>query len=246
MEWTGPGIILGTRRHGESSVIVELFSPDHGRHMGLVRGGRGKRWRGVLQPGNRVTVTWRARLEDHLGQYSVEPDRLDAASFMEDPLRLAALNTLDDLVRLLPERDPHRNIYDRYARILDLILNEGFWVDDFLRWELLLLQDLGFGLDLTSCAATEMTENLIYVSPKSGRAVSGEAGEPYKDKLLRLPQFLIDDGASTPQWNDFEAAFDLVKFFYARHIFETRGIEAPQSRDRMIRYLTRRFSTDSD
>lgn len=246
MEWTGPGIILGTRRHGESSVIVELFSPEHGRHMGLVRGGRGKRWRGVLQPGNRVTATWRARLEEHLGQYSVEPIRLDAAMFMEDPLRLSALNTLDDLVRLLPERDPHPIIYNRYARILDLILNEEFWVDEFLRWELLLLQDLGFGLDLTSCAATETTENLIYVSPKSGRAVSAKAGEPYKEKLLLLPQFLIDDGNSVPTWPDFEAAFDLVQYFYARHVYDARGIDAPDSRARMIRHLTQQFGTDSD
>ncbi|MBZ0215836.1 MAG: DNA repair protein RecO, partial [Fimbriimonadaceae bacterium] len=226
MEWTGPGIILGTRRHGESSVIVELFSPDHGRHMGLVRGGRGKRMRGVLQSGNRVTVTWRARLEEHLGQYSLEADRLDAASFMADPLRLAALNTLCDLVRLLPERDPHPVIYERYARLLDGILDGGYdggyWVNEFIRWELLLLQDLGFGLDLTSCAATDSTENLIYVSPKSGRAVSAAAGEPYKAKLLPLPQFLVDEDRTNPSWRDYNAGFALTKYFYARHIFESR------------------------
>ena len=243
MEWSGSGIILGTRRHGESSVIVELFTPDRGRHLGLVRGGRGKRLRAILQPGNRVVATWRARLEDHLGQYTMEPDRLDAASFMADPLRLSALNTLDELVRLLPERDPHQFLFDGYVHILDCILNETFWIQDYIRWELQLLQDLGFGLDLTSCAATETTENLVYVSPKSGRAVSAEAGEPYKDKLFHLPQFLIQDQPSIPSWNEFDAGLRLAGYFYARHIYEPRKVVAPESRERMIRLLEKKNSS---
>ncbi len=245
MEWTESGIIIGTRRHGETSVIVELFTPGHGRHLGLVRGGRGKRWRAVLQPGNRVNATWRARLEEHLGQFSMEPERLDAASFMADPLSLAALNTLDELIHLLPERDSHEMLFSGYAHILDSILSQRFWAGDFIRWELLLLQDLGFGLDLTSCAATGQSENLIYVSPKSGRAVSAGAGEPYKAKLLPLPQFLMMDPEREPGWSDLEAGYRLTSYFLTRHVFEARGIAAPDSRERMMRLMAKIFKEEA-
>ena len=242
MEWTGPGIILGTRRHGESSVIVELFTPERGRHMGLVRGGRSKRWRSVLQPGNRVTATWRARLEDHLGQFTFEPEQLDAAAYMADPLCLAALNALDDLVRLLPERDPHTELYAGYVHILDKVIAGHAWAKDYVFWEFALLQELGFGLDLTSCAATGETGNLTYVSPKSGRAVSAAAGEPYKAKLLKLPPFLLNEFADPPDWPDLEAGLYLTGYFLRRHVYEPRGLPIPESRDRAIRLLAEQHS----
>jgi len=242
MEWSGPGIILGTRRHGESSVIVELFTPDRGRHMGLVRGGRGKRLRSVLQPGNRVTATWRARLEDHLGQFTMEPERLDAAAFMADPLCLAALNSLDDLVRLLPERDPHFELFVGYVHILDRVIAGEDWARDYICWELALLRELGFGLDLSSCAATGDTTNLIYVSPKSGRAVSATAGKPYQAKLLTLPAFLLNDDSECPDWPELEAGLRLTGYFLLRHVYEPRGIAPPESRERVMRLLAKRYT----
>jgi len=241
MEWHEPGIIIGTRRHGESSVIVEIFTAEHGRHMGLVRGGRGRRMRGVLQPGNRVLATWRARLADHLGHFLIEPDQLDAALYMADPLRLAALNTINELVRLLPERDSHAHLFGAYIHILDYIRGEEDWGDVFVRWELLLLQELGFGLDLTSCAATGGIENLVYVSPKSGRAVGSEAGAPYKDKLLPLPQFLIVETQADPAWNDVHDGLALAGYFLTRHVYEPRGINPPESNERMIRLLAKHY-----
>lgn len=244
MEWHEPGIIIGTRKHGETSVIVEIFSAEHGRHMGLVRGGRGRRMRSVLQPGNRVLATWRARLSDHLGYFLIEPDQLDAALYMADPLRLAALNTINELVRLLPERDAHDHLHAAYVHILDYIRSDEDWADEFVRWQLLLLQELGFGLDLTCCAATGEVENLVYVSPKSGRAVGAGAGEPYKDKLLPLPKFLVHDQPDNPEWSDVKDGLRLAGYFLTRHVYEPRGIEPPESAERMTRLLAKYYEED--
>jgi len=241
MEWSEPGIIIGTRKHGESSVIVEMFSAGHGRHMGLVRGGRGRRMRSVLQPGNRVLATWRARLADHLGHFLIEPDQLDAALYMADPLRLAALNTINELVRLLPERDSHGHLYGAYVHILDYIRSDERWADEFVRWQLLLLQELGFGLDLTCCASTGEVDNLVYVSPKSGRAVGAGAGEPYKEKLLPLPQFLVHDQQTGPGWVDVKAGLQLAGYFLTRHVYEPRGIDPPETAERMNRLLAKHY-----
>ncbi len=244
MEWSEPGTIIGTRRHGEGSVIVEVFTAEHGRHMGLVRGGRGRRMRSVLQPGNRVFATWRARLSDHLGYFRVEPDRLDAAHYMADPLRLAALNSINELVRLLPERDSHDHLYAAYIHILDYIQGDEEWADQFVRWQLLLLQELGFGLDLTCCAASGEVDNLVYVSPKTGRAIGAVAGEPYKDKLLPLPQFLVQDQHVNPQWRDVKKGLQLTGYFLTRQVYEPRGIEPPESGERMTRLLAKHYEGD--
>ncbi len=245
MEWSEPGIIIGTRKHGEASVIVEIFCAGQGRHMGLVRGGRGRRMRSVLQPGNRVLATWRARLSDHLGYFLIEPDQLDAARYMADPLRLAALNTINELVRLLPERDAHDHLHAAYVHILDYIRSDEDWADEFVRWQLLLLQELGFGLDLTSCAATGGVDNLVYVSPKSGRAVGAGAGAPYKDKLLPLPQFLVHDRHANPEWRDVQNGLRLAAYFLTRNVYEPRGIEPPESGERMNRLLAKHYGGDT-
>lgn len=237
MEWTERGIILGTRRHGESSVIVEAFTRDRGRHLGLVRGGRGSRMRNVLQAGNSATFTWRARLSEHLGHFTVEPETQRAARLMDDRLALAALNTLNALARLLPERDPHPALFALYEAIVSALPDEPGWPGALARFELMLLQDLGFGLDLASCAATGAGEDLIYVSPKTGRAVSRAAGEPYKERLLVLPPFL-ERGDNGPQTREeLLAAFRLTGFFLMRDVFTPRGIEPSESRERLIRLL---------
>ncbi len=225
MEWTDDGIVLGVRRHGESSVIVELLTRGHGRHLGLVRGGAGKRMRPVLQPGNGVTAVWRARLDEHLGYYMIEGTRLRAASLLTSPHAVYGVTHLAAVARLLPERDPHENIYEMLDRTLDDFEDAGEAAVHLIRFELAMLAELGFGLDLEACAATGATADLIYVSPKSGRAVSRTAGAPFSDRLLRLPAFLRPGEGETGGWsdNDLSDGFALTGLFLLRHVLEPRG-----------------------
>ena len=179
MDWRETGLLLSRRRHGETAAIIEVFTRDHGRHAGIVRGGTGRRMTPVLEPGNQVDVTWRARLEDHLGTFTVEPVTSRAAALMSDRLTLAGLNALTGLLSFaLPEREAHAALYDGTITVLDMMGTSDHWPLAYLRWELALLEDLGFGLDLTHCAVTGTTDILTYVSPKSGRAVSRPAVEP--------------------------------------------------------------------
>jgi DNA repair protein RecO (recombination protein O) len=229
MQWTDDGIVLGVKRHGETSVILELMTSDRGRHLGLVRGGAGTRLRGVLQPGNSLRATWRARLDEHLGHYTVEATNSRAASFLSAAHAVHGVTHLAALCRLLAEREPHAGIYGELARILDQLGDPRVVAPLIARFELDFLAELGFGLDLSSCAATGMTTDLIYVSPRSGRAVSRAAGEAYREKLLALPDFLHDEAvpASATALAD---AFALTGFFLDRHAFAPRGLALPEAR----------------
>ena len=187
MDWSDDGIVLAARRHGESSAVVQLLTRGQGRHAGLARGGAGSRGRGIYQPGNLVAARWRARLPEHLGSYTCELAHSYAAALLDDPLRLAALASACAVAEAaLPERHPYPKLYGAFIALLDGLDGEPQWAAVYARWELGLLDELGFGLDLSRCASTGVTENLSYVSPKSGRAVSREAGAPYRDKLLPL------------------------------------------------------------
>lgn len=238
MQWTDEGVILGTRRHGETSLIVELMTLAHGRHLGLVRGGRSRRQQPVLQPGNSVLATWRARLDEHLGNYTVEATKLRAAQLMEGAVGLYGVQMVAGLVRLLPERDPHQDLYRGVVALLDFI-NEPLSAGVFLvRLEARMLEELGFGLDLERCAATGTTGELVYVSPKTGRAVSRAAGEPYNDRLLALPRFMVESGeVELPEAEDIRAGFRLTGYFLARHVYEPRGLAPPDARARFIALL---------
>ena len=243
MHWSDDGIIIGTRRHGESSLIVELMTARHGRHLGLVRGGRSRRNQSVLQPGNSVSATWRARLDAHLGTYTIEPTVQRAAQLIGSPACLYGIQVLAALTRLLPERDPHPQIHEILSAIID-------WLDDPLtggalvvRFELRMLEELGFGLDLERCAATGTAERLAFVSPKSGRAVSEEAGAPFRDRMLPLPTFLHREGG-TPQASDLLDAFRLTGFFLDRHVYGPRGMNAPDERARLIALIGRRVDAE--
>src|SRR5437868_9456206 len=185
MEWTDEGIVLGVRRHGESSAIVELLTRAHGRHLGLVRGGASSRMRPLLQPGNTLRAVWRARLDEHLGYYQVEDIRLRAASVLTSSHAVYGVTHLASLARLLPERDPHQDIYEMLDRTLNDFDDIGEAAVHLVKFELAMLTELGFGLDLENCAATGETSDLVYVSPKSGGAVSRQAGEAWQDRLLR-------------------------------------------------------------
>jgi DNA repair protein RecO (recombination protein O) len=234
MQWTDEGIVLGVRRHGEANAILELMTPEHGRHLGLVRGGAGSRLRPVLQPGNRVSATWRARLDEHLGHYTVEGLDLTASSFLGTAHALYGVTLLGALCRLLPERDPHRSIHAALADILAQLVDARRVAPLVARFELQLLAELGFGLDLERCAATGTTDELAYVSPKSGRAVSRAAGAPWQDRLLRLPLFLADDQPAEPSDTDIADGFAVTGFFLERHVFGPRGLPLPEARSSFI------------
>ena len=238
MQWTDDGIVLGVKRHGETSVILELMTFEHGRHLGLVRGGAGKRLRGVLQPGNSLRATWGARLDEHLGLYTVEGTNARAARFLSAAHAVHGVTHLAALCRLLAERESHAGIYGELARILDQLDDPRVVAPLIARFELDFLAELGFGLDLSSCAATGTTADLIYVSPRSGRAVSRTAGEAYREKLLALPAFLHDEAepASAAALAD---AFALTGFFLDRHAFAPRGLALPEARTHFVAAINR-------
>jgi DNA repair protein RecO (recombination protein O) len=233
MQWTDEGIVLGVKRHGETSVIVELMTHERGRHLGLVRGGAGARLRGVLQPGNSLRATWRARLDEHLGHYVVEGITLRAAAFLSAAHAVHGVTHLAALCRLLAERQPHARIFSALEAILDNLDDPLVAAPLIARFELVFLAELGFGLDLASCAVTGQTADLVYVSPRSGRAVSRAAGEAYRDKLMRLPIFLRAE-AERASAVDLADAFALTGFFLDRHAFAPRGLALPDARARFV------------
>ena len=231
MEWRDEGIILGLRKHGETSVIAEVMTKAHGRHLGIVRGGRSKRHQPVLQPGNSVDLVWRARLDEHLGQYQVELLNARAGRLMESAIGVHGVQAMAALLRLLPERDSHPRLHDAFAIILDSLDTPEEAGALYVRFELAVLEDLGFGLDLSTCAATGARTDLVYVSPKSGRAVSAEAGRPWADRMLALPAFLPDRTQACTTREMLDQAFRLTGYFFGRHVFEPRGVESPISRE---------------
>lgn len=239
MQWSDEGIVLGVRRHGEANAILELMTRAHGRHLGLVRGGAGPRLQAVLQPGNRIISTWRARLDEHLGHYQVEGLDARAASFLPLPHALYGMTHLAALSRLLPERDPHPQVYTALDEVLDSLIDWRRAATSVVRFELLLLAELGFGLDLASCAASGRDDDLVYVSPKSGRAVSRQAGEPWKDRLLALPAFLRTLEAGDPSPHDLADGFALTGFFLLRHLLEPRGLGFAEARANFIAAIER-------
>jgi DNA repair protein RecO (recombination protein O) len=238
MDWSDEGIFLSGRPLGESGLIAEILTLEHGRHLGLVRGGRSRRIRPTLQPGNMVRVTWRARLSEHLGGFNVELMEANGARVLDDPRALAAIGTLGELVKLLPERDPHPELYATTLHLLRSFGEPDIWPALLVYWEYQLLQELGFGLDLSVCAATGVLEDLIFVSPRSGRAVSREAGAPYGDKLLALPGFLLDETAPLRE-TDIAAGFALTGFFLERDVLEPHGMKLPSARERLLDLLSR-------
>ena len=237
MEWRDEGIILAVRGHGETSAIAEVFTAEHGRALGLIRGGRSRQMRPVLQPGNAVHLTWRARLEEHLGHITLEPTALRAGFIIENALRLSGLASLTALAQVLPEREPHRRLYDAMCFVLEAIDHDEVWPALLVRWEMGLLDELGFGLDLSKCASTGEEGDLIYVSPKSGKAVSARAGAPYAARLLKLPPFLKGSGAATRE--EVQSGFALTGYFLERDVFAARNMSMPQAREMLLQALAK-------
>lgn len=233
MEWSDEGIVLSARTHGETSGILEALTRGHGRHLGLVRGGASSKTRAVLQPGNRVKLTWRGRLSEHLGTYVVELSVSRAHLMFEKRASLLGLNAFSAIAAaVLPEREPHEVAYEGAEALLDAIAAHDFcdWASLFVRWEIGLLNELGFGLDLARCAATGSTDDLIYVSPRTGRAVSRAGGEAYRDRLLKLPAFLLGRQAGEADAADLLAGLALTAHFLEDWVLTPHGKALPEAR----------------
>jgi DNA repair protein RecO (recombination protein O) len=241
MEWEDEGIVLAARRYGEGALIVQLLTRGHGRHAGLVRGGQGRKLRPVYEIGNRVAAVWKARLAEHLGTLAGDLLHGHAARIIEDPARLACLAAAAALAEAsLPEREPHPEAYAGLCALLESLDVDRGWAVGYVEWELMLLAELGFGLDLSRCAATGTVADLAYVSPKSGHAVSAAAGEPYRDKLLRLPPFLwAPAGENAPSPQDVLDGLALTGYFLDRRVFEPHGRELPPARARFVDLIQR-------
>jgi DNA repair protein RecO (recombination protein O) len=236
MEWSDDAIVLSLRAHGENSGVLEALSRQHGRHLGLVRGGGAGRGRAVLQPGNRVKLTWRARLAEHLGIYTVELSRSRAGDMFENRAALAGLNAVSAIAgAVLPEREPHEAAYVGADVLLDAIAGHELheWGPLFVRWELGLLHELGFGLDLARCAATGSLDDLIYVSPRTGRAVSKAAGAPYRERMLALPAFLLGRQAGEANQSDLIAGLTLTQHFLEQWVLTPYAKAIPEARIRL-------------
>jgi len=237
MEWPDEGMILSVRPHGETGAVLELFTRQNGRHLGLVHGGRSRRLRPILQIGNHVEASWKARIADNLGHFALELRKSYAALVLDDAAALAALASIAALARLLPERDPHPNLFEVTLFVLGYLDEREVWPALLVRWELALLEELGFGLDLTSCAASGATTELTYVSPKSGRAVSTAAGEPYKERLLALPHFLLGRAPEGVSAADLAAGLALTEHFLLARVLRPRDLAMPEARNRLLSYL---------
>jgi DNA repair protein RecO (recombination protein O) len=241
MNWSDEGIVLAARKHGESAAIVSLLTRDHGRHAGLVRGGSGSRARGVYQTGNLVIADWHARLPEHLGTYTCELAKPYAASLLTERLPLLALASAAALLeRLLPEREPHPATFGSTIGLIEGLGAGQGWESAYVLWELAFLADLGYGLDLGRCAATGTTENLVYVSPRTGCAVSADAGAPYRERMLALPGFLragVDDGP--PGADDLLDGLRLTGHFLTMCAKDAEAGDIPEARGRLLAGLRR-------
>ena len=238
MEWRAEGILLGVRRHGEHAAILDLFTQDRGRHMGVLKGGASRKMAPLLQPGAQLDATWRARLDAHMGSYTIDPIKGRAAAAMEDRLMLAGLSAVCALLSFaLPERQAYPALYAHSLALLDG-LGADHWLDAYVQWELALLSELGFGLDLSHCARTGVSQDLAYVSPRTGRAVAHDAAGEWADRLLPLPRFL--QGVGPADHAERQAGLRLTGHFLANHLAPSLGDRPlPAARGRLVDILNR-------
>lgn len=236
MEWNDDAIVLSSKPLGESGTILELLTRDHGRHSGLVRGGASRRVKPTLQPGNSVHVGWRARLEEHLGSFTCELARARAGELMDSRQALAGLNAFTAMTcAAMPEREAHAPVFLSGEILLDAMMayDAAHWLPLYVRWEAGLLEALGFGLDLSECAATGVKTDLTYVSPKSGRAVSRHAAGIYASRMFRLPAFLLDARAAEPTPDESAAGLALTGYFLLERVLKSHGKQMPPARLRL-------------
>ncbi|SLN22066.1 DNA repair protein RecO [Falsiruegeria litorea R37] len=241
LDWRDHGILLTVRRHGETAAIIDVFTEGHGRHAGVVRGGTSRKVAPILQPGAQLDLLWRARLEDHLGSYQVEPLRSRAAVALSGRLPLSGLNAVTSLLAFaLPEREPHSDLYRRSEQLLDLLGQDEIWPLAYLQWEMALLDELGFGMDLSACAVTGSDQDLAYVSPKSGRAVSRAGAGQWVDRLLDLPPVMLGQGGASD--GEVARALRTTGYFLEHRLAPALGSRPlPEARGRFVDAFTRRL-----
>ena len=241
-KWQADAIVLSVRPHGEGNAVVSLLTAEYGRHAGLVRGGASKKMRGTVESGNRVQASWRARLSEQLGQMQLELMQAVPARFLDSPLRLAGVASLCALLDgALPEREPHARLYAGTEALLSLISmdeDDSGWLEGYVRWELGLLDAVGYQLDLERCAASGETEKLAYVSPKSGSAVAKHHAGKFANRLLALPSFL--GGVDCPS-HDWVAGLDLTGHFLTKRVFATHNSDIPNARRRLADMVNIRY-----
>ncbi|MBI1220847.1 MAG: DNA repair protein RecO [Rhodobacteraceae bacterium] len=239
MEWRDQGVLLSVRGHGESAAIIEVFTAEHGRHAGVVRGGASRKISPILQPGAQLDLTWRARLDEHIGAFTVEPLKGRAGAILSDRRALAGLNAVAALLAFaLPEREPHPALYASSIALFDALIETDSWPLAYLRWELALLEEMGFGLDLTSCAVTGTRDDLAYVSPRSGRSVSRQGAGDWADRLLPLPPALLGQGPADAA--EIAAGLRLTGHFLETWLAPQLGQRPlPEARRRLVAVLVR-------
>lgn len=231
IEWDDMGIILSVRPHGENGGIVSLLTQNHGRTAGYVYGASSASKTGMLQTGNLVSVHWQAKSSDQLGTFTLELEKSNAAAVMDDSVKLTALQSACALAdKTMPENEKHSGVYEGLKALLESFSSD-IWAVSYIFWEIALLRELGFGLDLTKCVATGDVENLIYVSPKSGCAVSAAAGEIYKERLLHMPPFLR--GEARFEDGDILDGLKLTGHFLLHRVFSQANANLPEARLRL-------------
>ena len=230
MEWDAPAIVLAARPYNEGDAVATVLTQSHGAHRGLARGGLSRARAATWQPGNLIEARWIARLSDQLGTLTAELVHPGAALALDDPLALAILAAACEVAEgALPEREPHPRVFDG---LLNLIVTQPGSIAALVRWEAVLLSDLGYGLDLSSCAITGNADHLAYVSPRTGRAVARSAAGVWRDRLLPLPPFLLNDGDGTPA--ELDAGLRLTAHFLARDAFGHQHRPLPPARLRLM------------
>ncbi|MGR3713268.1 MAG: DNA repair protein RecO [Shimia sp.] len=241
MDWRDQGFVLSTRKHGETSVILEAFTPDRGRHAGIVRGGISRKVTPILQPGGQVDLNWRARLEDHIGTFTVEPVR-SRSVVLSDRMALAGLNAVTALLAFcLPEREPHPDLYLKSEQLLDLLGQNEVWPLAYMRWEMALLDEMGFGLDLAACAVRGSNEELAFVSPRTGRAVSRQGAGAWADRLLPLPPVMLGQGTGSDA--EVAEALKTTGYFLSEKLAPELGRRLlPDARGRFVDLFTARVT----
>lgn len=230
-QWRDLGFVLGVRPHGEGGAVVSVLTEHHGRHAGYVHGAQGSGKRGMLQPGTLLSIDWRSRVADQLGTLMVEQERGLPHGILEDHLRLSALLSACALCdAALPEREGHEGLFHGFKTLIEM-MDQEIWGAAYVFWEIALLKELGFGLDLTRCAGGGDPKTLAYVSPKSGRAVSYAAAEPYRDKLLELPSFLKPNGGPL-DFEEIAKGIRMTGHFMEHWVFahHTKGVPDPRLR----------------
>lgn len=247
-QWRDQGFVLGVRPHGEGGAVVSLLTRHNGRHAGYMYGAQSAKKRAMIEPGSFVSIDWKSRIADNLGTVSLEQEAGLPAGILDDPLRLGALLSACALCdAALPEREGHEGLFNGFQTLIHILGDEDIWGAAYIYWEIALLKELGFGLDLTKCAGGGDSQTLAYVSPKSGRAVSYAAAEPYKDKLLELPSFLKPNGGPLDSEEILKGLL-MTGHFLEHWVFahHTKGVPDPRLRfeARYAKYVADLKGTD--